>query len=33
VQLEVPKHVDPLRTKLVDLVEALDVDECHAIRT
>ena len=33
VQLEIAKHVDPLRTKLVDLVEAVDVDECHAIRT
>ena len=33
VQLEVAKHVDPLGTQLVDLVEALDVDEWHAIRT
>jgi hypothetical protein len=33
MQLEVAKHVDPLRTQLVDLVEALDVDECHVIRT
>ena len=29
VQLEVAEHVDPLRTELVDLVEALDVYERH----
>ncbi len=33
VQFEIAEHVDALRTQLIDLVEALDVDECHAIRT
>ena len=33
VQFEITKDVDALRTQLVDLVQALDVDESHAIRT